>query len=672
MPEDPASSATEDKTPRSRSSNDGRRESSADENDKSARSRSQSRSEGGDGDDAKSGRSRQSRKDKDDAKSSRSAGGKSSKSKSGKSSKSDKKSSRSRRSERSSNGDFGDEELEGLISFSNLESVVRHIMARFKGFEDRTNSLDEKVKIIQVDLKAKATKQDLDLECNKLRVMHKDLEKNYERIQDHVRELQDAHEYVKANLLTLDKRMETFGREKEMSDRIMREMQDNLHDKATLTELHLFEAKFANYTPREDHQALIELLGEFTRVEVTEKLAEFVKSISVKFEEYLRPPQVEMMLQDMNEKIRAELVKYAKVETTEKDIRDMESELKDASVNHERALHVIEEKMRALADKVTSVYSELNDEVQRRALQTKIDDINASLKGYALQSDQSNFKQECLPKLKFCMETINQFTDRLSAQDNAIMRVDEVLLQKASKWDVKVVDDKMEKAIRKDAAMRELKKHEDQMNRMQAALDHYVATEGERFAAQTGPDYGNDVQRLAKTLELKADKADLAELFALKANRNDSEELSRNQDVVQKQLQYLTATTVGLSKLTLNDAHPNESKGLRNQQKMQVLMQAESLWGWILNKVAPENVGSVAPGKGAQQSRYGASGPMDKGAEHDRQNRLAERLGLLEKGDDKKNESSSSLPGIRKAATTSGIVRGSPRMSAVKPSASPR
>merc|ERR1719171_2397049 len=197
----------------------------------------------------------------------------------------------------------------------------------------------------------------------------------------------------------------------------------------------------------------------------------------------------------------------------------------------------------------------------------------------------------------------------------------------------------MDHVLTKETVMRELKKHEDQMNRMQAGLDHYVATEGERFAAQTGPDYGNDVQRLAKTLELKADKADLAELFALKANRNDSEELSRNQEVVQKQLQYLTATTVGLSKLTLNDAHPNESKGLRNQQKMQVLMQAESLWGWILNKVAPENVGSVVPGK-QQTNRFGQ--PIDKNAEHDRQNRLAERLGLLEKTNDKAMESSTS------------------------------
>jgi hypothetical protein len=558
-----------------------------------------------------------------------------------------------------------DEELDGLISFANLESVVRHIMARFKTFEERTGKLDETVKIMQLELKGKAGRQDLELETNKLSVMNKDLEKQHERLQNHVQELQQAHEEVKANLITVDKRLETFAREKEMSDRVMREMQDNLHDKATLTELHLFEAKFANYTPREDHQALIELLGEFTRVEVTEKLAEFVKSISNKFEDgsVIRPPQVDMMLNDLDTKIRSELVKYAKVETTEKEIKDMETELKDASVNHERSLHVIEEKMRALADKVTSVYSELSDEVQRRALQAKLDECNASLKGYALQSDQSNFKQECLPKLKFCMDTIGQFTDRLSTQDSAIMRVDEVLLQKASKWDIKVVSDKMELAISKEEAKRELKKHEDLMNRMQASLDHYVSTEGERFAAQTGPDYGNDVQRLAKTLELKADKADLAELFALKANRNDSEEISRNQEVVQKQLQYLTATTVGLSKLTLNDQHPNESKGLRNQQKMQVLMQAESLWGWIMNKVAPENVNSIVPGKGGTQRFSHGQTAEGKKEDHDRQSRLADRLGLQEKNEDRMKESNTSLPGIRKAP-----VKPSPRMHPVAPS----
>ena len=53
---------------------------------------------------------------------------------------------------------------------------------------------------------------------------------------------------------------------------------------------------------------------------------------------------------------------------------------------------------------------------------------------------------------------------------------------------------------------------------------------------------------------------------------------------------------MGLSKLSLVEAHPRESKGLRNQQKAQVLKQAESLWLWILNKNSPDDLKNVVPG----------------------------------------------------------------------------
>ena len=57
------------------------------------------------------------------------------------------------------------------------------------------------------------------------------------------------------------------------------------------------------------------------------------------------------------------------------------------------------------------------------------------------------------------------------------------------------------------------------------------------------------------------------------------------QQVVQRQLQYLSATTVGLSKLSLVEAHPRESKGLRNQQKAQA--RGEDSWRglWLLSGV---------------------------------------------------------------------------------------
>ena len=43
----------------------------------------------------------------------------------------------------------------------------------------------------------------------------------------------------------MDKQLETVRREKELADRVVRDLQDSLHDKASVVELNLFEAKCA-------------------------------------------------------------------------------------------------------------------------------------------------------------------------------------------------------------------------------------------------------------------------------------------------------------------------------------------------------------------------------------------------------------------------------------------
>lgn len=133
-------------------------------------------------------------------------------------------------------------------------------------------------------MQQKATLGGLNDEILKLKSSMHEVEITTDKCGSLVAELQEAQEFVKSNVLTMDKRLETFGREKELQDRLVRDIQDSIHDKASVVELNLFEAKFANYTPREDHQALLEQLGEYTRVETAEKLAEFVKSLSLRFE----------------------------------------------------------------------------------------------------------------------------------------------------------------------------------------------------------------------------------------------------------------------------------------------------------------------------------------------------------------------------------------------------
>merc|ERR1711988_1613478 len=89
------------------------------------------------------------------------------------------------------------------------------------------------------------------------------------------------------------------------------------------------------------------------------------------------------------------------------------------------------------------------------------------------------------------------------------------------------------------------------------------------------------------------DKADLVDLYQLKANRIDNDELAKQQDTIHRQLEYLAITSFGLSKLVLTEAKSGESKTIRQQQKSQVLMQSEALWHWILHNEPPKNLDAL-------------------------------------------------------------------------------
>merc|ERR1719424_1208905 len=115
--------------------------------------------------------------------------------------------------------------------------------------------------------------------------------------------------------------------------------------------------------------------------------------------------------------------------------------------------------------------------------------------------------------------------------------------------------------------MKEFQKMYEKLEWMNEKLDHYVETETERFEQFRPPDYTPVFADINSRIELKADKADLVEMYQLKANRIDADELAKLQDTIHRQLEYLAVTSFGLSKLVLTEAKTAESKTIRMQQK---------------------------------------------------------------------------------------------------------
>eukprot|EP00746_Dinoflagellata_sp_MGD_P163687 gnl/MRDRNA2_/MRDRNA2_91868_c0_seq1.p1 gnl/MRDRNA2_/MRDRNA2_91868_c0~~gnl/MRDRNA2_/MRDRNA2_91868_c0_seq1.p1 ORF type:complete len:611 (-),score=159.67 gnl/MRDRNA2_/MRDRNA2_91868_c0_seq1:29-1795(-) len=485
------------------------------------------------------------------------------------------------------------EELESLISFQNLASVIKHIISKFKKIESKNDRIDDEIAELKRELESRATNSSLDEVGSQLGAQLESCNHQLQAQKESITGLEDALERNKVLCSTIDKKLETTSKEKTVQDRLIREIQDSLQDKVAVAELNMFEAKFAGYTTKVEHQEVIHMLNDYTRVDVTERVAENVKSLHNRFEDYSRTAKIEEWLQDLRDWVNTELLNYAKAEKTYQKMTDLGNEIKDQQVTVERSFNLMDDKVRGLADRVTSIYVELNDDLHKRALHTHLEAVQNDLKNYALRSETDSFQQDCVPKLKFCVDSIQAFDERLKAQDGAIQRVDEVLLDKASKYDIVVANSRIEQCMNKDRAMKEFQKMYERLEWMTKRLEHYVATETDRFNQFKPPDYTQTFEDINNRLSLKADKADLVDLYQLKANRIDNDELAKQQDTIHRQLEYLAITSFGLSKLVLTEAKSGESKTIRQQQKSQVLMQSEALWHWILHNEPPPNLDTL-------------------------------------------------------------------------------
>lgn len=368
------------------------------------------------------------------------------------------------------------------------------------------------------------------------------------------------------------------------------------------------------------------MLSHYTRIDVTERVAESVKVLGMQFDDYTRTAKIEEQLQELRDWVSSELTNYAKAAATMSKIDDMQMQIRDQVLAFERVHSLMDDKIRGLSDRTTSIYTELNDDINKRALADNVQDMAKDLRKYALRAETDAFQQDCVPKLKFCVDSIKAFDDRLRAQDGAILRVDEVLLDKAGKYDIVVANSRIEQCFPKDKAMQEFQRMYERLEWMNKKVEHYIETETERFQQFQPPDYTPVFEDINTRIQLKADKADMVEMYQLKANRIDSDELAKLQDTIHRQLEYLSVTTFGLSKLVLVDAKPGENNRIRAQQKSQVLMQSEALWHWTIHNDPPKNLDMLRPpGKTAQQ-RDGCQQPNQTGAEAEAINRQKRQM----------------------------------------------
>jgi uncharacterized phage infection (PIP) family protein YhgE len=502
-----------------------------------------------------------------------------------------------------------DDVASGLISFVNLENLVKHIIRKFKSLEVQQSAVTDNLDQFRKELDEKAASRDMDDLATELGQRIDSAKQLATEQKENLSQLGLRLERQRVASGAIEKKLEAFVKGKAVQDRLIREVQEGLQDKVAIAELNLFEAKFAGYCTKLELQEVMNDVATCARSEAVDSISRSVRHLETRFHEYARTAKIDMQLQEVREWVTEELAGYAPLAKTNDRIEGLQQRIEAQTVSFERAHAASSDQARALSDRLTSIYTELQNDV-RKALEGFADlkKVKDSLNKFAIKAETDAFQQDVQPKLRFCMERIRTFDEKVRVQDDAIQRVDEILLDKAAKFDVSVVSQRIDDCIQKDAATAEFHNLQDSIARLATELSDYKGDEAVRMEKWRPPDYGPKIADLTTRCDQKADRADLVEMYQLKANRVDADEIAKLQETIHRQLEYLAVTTLGLSKLALTEAKSSESKTMRAQQKSQVLMQSESLWNWILHNEDPPNLDALRPPPG----RSAKAGVTDK------------------------------------------------------------
>lgn len=254
-------------------------------------------------------------------------------------------------------------DIDSLISFTNLENVLKHIINNFKALDEKTVVLDAEIRGINKELAKLNRISVLDELCADLGSKVEHLGKNFEQQKTSLIGLEGQAERSRAMCCALDKKQELCEKERVDQDRLIRDMQVVMMDKVSAAELNMLEAKFAGYSTKVEHQELVGILSQYTPVDVTEGVAAGMKLLCTRFDDYTRTAKLSQQLQELRDWVSSELLHYSKLASTQQRFQDVFDQIQEQSQHFERVNNFMEEKVRGLSDRTSSIYKEIKSEL---------------------------------------------------------------------------------------------------------------------------------------------------------------------------------------------------------------------------------------------------------------------------------------------------------------------
>lgn len=237
--------------------------------------------------------------------------------------------------------------------------------------------------------------------------------------------------------------------------------------------------------------------------------------------------------------------------------------------------------------------SRFSQKISKKPWKKDIERIDKEMIQFSKVTDLKNLEYSIFPELYKCQETVKHYGDKIDVFEKILLRYDEILLEKSSKDDVKLISEKIRLLMRIDdyeefyenyektlkAFKSEFVEVSSQISSIYSQLSsHSSKLETIKKETRETSHVASQLQSIRDDLCQKADKIDFHSLVDMMGRKEDLSLVTEKCEILQKQLELSTILSHTLCR-TLLGTGENTSSLL--QQRQDIFRKMQSLVSWV-------------------------------------------------------------------------------------------
>jgi uncharacterized coiled-coil protein SlyX len=222
-----------------------------------------------------------------------------------------------------------------------------------------------------------------------------------------------------------------------------------------------------------------------------------------------------------------------------------------------------------------------------------VERLDREITSLAKITELKDLEYSIFPALYLCQETVKKYGDKIDEFERILTRYDEILLEKASKDDVKFYSEKLKSFLKSDdfeefhilyeQQVKDQKYHISEISSQISSINSLMSSHSsklDRIKKETKETshVASQLQSIRDDLMQKADKIDFHAVMDMMGRKEDLEKVTEKCEVFQKQFELSSILNFTLCRTLLGSG---ESTSSLVQQRQDVFRKMQNLVSWV-------------------------------------------------------------------------------------------